>query len=162
MSDEIKSEAAPNINEVLRSRLINRRLLSAAAKGLTSDQLDKAIAILHEIKQQTIEREEAERRAREQEEAGLREIYELAKAKNILPERMAEFFGAIASEQKEPKKLPPKYRMRDDAGVYEWGGKGPAPHWLKQAEDSGRNRDEFLIGDDGLTALERSAQQIQA
>jgi DNA-binding protein H-NS len=46
---------------------------------------------------------------------------------------------------KKPKtKLPPKYRNpnnKDETYV----GRGPKPQWLKDLEDSGRDKKEFLI-----------------
>lgn len=44
-----------------------------------------------------------------------------------------------------PTTRPPKYRNPDDAEET-WHGRGPRPEWLKDLEDAGRKREEFLIG----------------
>ena len=39
---------------------------------------------------------------------------------------------------------PPKYRHTEDPTLT-WSGRGRKPGWIKEAEDAGRNTDDFLI-----------------
>lgn len=41
-------------------------------------------------------------------------------------------------------KIPPKYRHPTNAQL-QWTGRGVAPKWLKELEERGRRREEFLI-----------------
>jgi DNA-binding protein H-NS len=41
-------------------------------------------------------------------------------------------------------KVPPKYRHPGNPHL-QWTGRGVAPKWLKELEERGRRRDEFLI-----------------
>lgn len=52
-----------------------------------------------------------------------------------------------ARKARGPKKtgsLPPKYAHPENPGTT-WSGKGPTPAWLKELEDAGKKRDDFLI-----------------
>lgn len=151
-----------NDNAGFIQRLLNKRLAAAAVKSLSIEQLDKAVSILQEIKQQK-ENEIAEaKRRQEEEQRKLREVYDFALNQGISPEQMLQFFKqhTSAALPAEKLKLPPKYRFIDPNGtIYEWCGRGAAPAWYKGLQDSNQNTDDYLIGDDGLTNQQRRWQQ---
>lgn len=92
-------------------RLLNKRLAAAAVKSLSVEQLDKAISILQEIRQQK-ETEIAEaKRRQEEEQRKLQEVYDYAINQGISPEQMLQFFKqhTAAAVPAEKLKLPPKY-----------------------------------------------------
>lgn len=146
-------------NAAFIQRLLNKRLAAAAVKNLSIEQLDKAVSILQEIKQQKeTEIAEAQRR-QEEEQRKLQEVYDYAINQGISPEQMLQFFKQHTDTPAPAEKLPPKYRFIDQRGtVYEWCGRGATPAWYKGLQDSNQNTDDFLIGDDGLTNQQRRQQ----
>ena len=56
-------------------------------------------------------------------------------------------FDEVAAMQKQRKRAPrkpaaPKYRSPDDK---EWNGRGATPKWIRQIEEGGGNRNDYLI-----------------
>jgi DNA-binding protein H-NS len=50
----------------------------------------------------------------------------------------------VKADSKQPKnKLPSKYK--DEETGAEWSGRGPKPKWIKNAEDDGKDINDFLI-----------------
>lgn len=146
-------------NTAFIRRLLNKRLTAAAAKDMSVYQIDKAIAVLQEIrKQKEAEIAEAKRQQAE-EQRKLQEVYDYAVTQGIKPEQMLQYFKQQVAPTAVSAKLPPKYRYIDAAGsVHEWCGRGAAPGWFKALQE---NTDHYLIGDDGLTNQQRSMSQQQ-
>ncbi|MDF8364712.1 H-NS histone family protein [Achromobacter anxifer] len=76
------------------------------------------------------------------------------RAVGVTPKDIAEHWGTVAAKRarsvsgKATAKTgktsrPPKYR--DPASGETWSGMGKRPFWLRDAEDAGRSREEFLI-----------------
>ena len=147
-------------NAAFIQRLLNKRLVSAAAKNLSLEQMDKVIAVLQNLRQQK-ETEIAEaKRQQEEEQRKLQEVYDYALNQGVSPEQMLQFFKEHTVTSAPAEKLPPKYRFIDQRGtVYEWCGRGAAPAWYKALQDSNQNTNDYLIGADGLTNQQRQSQQ---
>jgi DNA-binding protein H-NS len=56
----------------------------------------------------------------------------------------------IAAQQKRKRRprqaVPPKYRSPEGKT---WSGRGPTPKWMREIEEVGGNRDDFLIKEEG-------------
>ena len=57
---------------------------------------------------------------------------------------LAELFDT-SGKTRAKKSAPARYRHPDDPSRT-WSGRGRMPHWLRDAEASGRSRQEFEIG----------------
>ena len=146
-------------NTAFIRRLLNKRLTAAAAKGMSIEQIDKAIATLQKVRQQKEEEIAEVKRKQAEEKRKLQEIYDYAVTQGIKPEQMLQYFKRHVAPTAVSAKLPPKYRYIDAAGsVHEWCGRGAAPGWFKALQE---NTDHYLIGDDGLTNQQRSMSQQQ-
>ncbi len=60
-------------------------------------------------------------------------------------------FDDVAAMQKKRKRTirtpaVPKYRS---PGGREWSGRGPTPKWIRELEESGGQRDDYLIKEEG-------------
>ena len=108
--------------------------LEAALDRMSYAEL-KAIAPMVTMK--ITEREKAER------DAVKAELKELAKSKGF---EFDELFGNGSKPAKEKKSVPPKYRNPADS-LQTWTGRGRMPAWMRDALDSGANKDDFLIRD---------------
>ena len=80
----------------------------------------------------------------------------LEDAKNEILARMRSEFDKIGlpmdevvdvskGRRTQRKQLPPKYISPDGKT---WSGKGNPPRWMRELEDAGHERDEFLIPDE--------------
>ena len=56
----------------------------------------------------------------------------------------------IAAQQKRKRRprqaVPPKYRSPEGKT---WSGRGPTPKWMREIEEAGRNREDYLIKEEG-------------
>ena len=56
----------------------------------------------------------------------------------------------IAAQQKRKRRprqaVPPKYRSPEGKT---WSGRGPTPKWIRELEEAGGNREDFLINEEG-------------
>lgn len=130
----------------LAKGLVNLRLLKAASKELTLEQLDSALEKL----QQVVEQKRAE--IAEQEAKQKAHLERIAEVKRVMEEQgiSAEDlgFGALfeTKEKKARKQLPAKYKFTDEKGeVKTWTGQGRTPLALQKALNSGKSLDDFLI-----------------
>jgi DNA-binding protein H-NS len=57
-------------------------------------------------------------------------------------------FVAMRSKRKRAARTPavPKYRSPEGR---EWSGRGPTPKWIRELEEAGGNREDFLINVEG-------------
>ena len=96
------------------------------------DQLRKEADALERQVKQAVEEEKLE---------SIAEIRRMMNAKGVTLEDLANP-PKVKIARKKPGTMPAKYR---DASGNEWSGKGPAPLWIRRAEDAGQKRDFFLI-----------------
>lgn len=108
-------------------------------KSMTRKELEKLKTNVERELARAIERDKkaaiaaAQKAAREHGFA-LDEITDANKpAKAVKPKKKAKVASAT-----------PKYRHPENPAVT-WSGKGRQPKWIKEAEEAGRSRDEFLI-----------------
>jgi DNA-binding protein H-NS len=111
--------------------------------------MDKALKKI----QSDIDKLEA-RKAKLIRDKAIPDILARMRAVGVTPKEIAEHWGVGAAKRvkspsgKGPAKpvkssRPAKYR--DPASGETWSGMGKRPFWLRDAEDAGRSRDEFLI-----------------
>lgn len=56
----------------------------------------------------------------------------------------------IPSERRTGFKVPIKYLNPENPEVHKWSGRGAVPRWLRELEEQGRTRDEFLVTHDAV------------
>lgn len=146
----------------LADKLMNKRSLGAIVRSLNLEQIDKIITTLQELRQEAEEAQALVLQQQAEQKEKLQEIYQYAKDKGFDPDQMAAFFSSMADPKSADgnKKTVIKYRLTDAAGTHTWSGRGPVPSWLKGYETDGKSRADCLVGEDGLTALERSQAAV--
>ncbi len=158
MADAVQYSSAQTSQFI--KRLLNRRLLRAAVRNLTVEQIDFVVQFLQTEREGLAQRERAAQAAKLEEQRKLQEVYEFAKSRGISTAQLYKLLPQsdvpADADDKAVRRLPPKYRFVDGGSTYFWCGKGFLPTWLKRQEAQGRNRMEFRIGEDGLTPYERS------
>lgn len=126
--------------------LLNLRSLRATARELTLEQLQEALEKLQTV---VAEREEAERQAIEEEKervAKLEKYREMLIADGIDPEELISTLGGATKAKAKRASRPAKYKYIDvDGSEKTWTGQGRTPKAIKEALDSGKDLNEFLI-----------------
>lgn len=125
--------------------LLNLRSLRAVARELTIEQLQEALEKLQTVVTERVEaEEEAEAEAAERFEK-LEKYREMLINDGIDPEELMASMGTTKPKSKRAVR-PAKYKFIDLDGLEKtWTGQGRTPKAIKDALDSGKNMDNFLI-----------------
>ncbi|MFD2180074.1 H-NS family nucleoid-associated regulatory protein [Veronia pacifica] len=125
--------------------LLNLRSLRATARELSLEQLQEALDKLQTV---VSEREEAEAEVMAQEKERLDKLEkyrEMMINDGIDPEELLSSLGGTKSKSKRAAR-PAKYKFVDTDGLEKtWTGQGRTPKAIKEALDSGKTMDDFLI-----------------
>lgn len=129
-------------------------------KNLPLDQIEQLMKTLHEGQVDKIL--EAQEPLRAKYNAVMREVtlvvekYGLTAHKyfSMSPSQLRKYISnfllkekgvQIPSERRAGFKVPPKYIDPANPEEHRWSGRGATPRWLRELEEHGRNREEFLV-----------------
>ncbi|WP_028025015.1 H-NS family histone-like protein [Enterovibrio calviensis] len=125
--------------------LLNLRSLRAVARELSLEQLQEALEKLQTV---VAEREETEAEAHEAEKERLEKLEkyrEMLIKDGIDPEELLATLGGAKPKSKRAAR-PAKYKYIDvDGSEKTWTGQGRTPKTIKEALESGKKIEDFLL-----------------
>ncbi|MBV7299540.1 H-NS family nucleoid-associated regulatory protein [Enterovibrio paralichthyis] len=125
--------------------LLNLRSLRAVARELTLEQLQEALEKLQAVVTEREESEAEARAAEKEREEKLEKYREMLINDGIDPEELLATLGGTKPKSKRAAR-PAKYKYIDvDGSEKTWTGQGRTPKVIKDALDSGKKIEDFLI-----------------